>query len=209
MSAPPSLSVSPPKDFFTPTNSFARCAVLGLLSIGAVTLPLAHAADPYPVRPIRVVMPFSAGGPGDALARLLTQKMADNMKATFIVDNKPGAGGSIGAMDVAKSPPDGYSILMGTSSTHGINPAIYSSLRYDAMKDFAPITTVALSEYALVVPANSPYKSVAELVAASKTSPLKYASSGNGTTSHLGAALLEARTQAGLIHIPYKSSPPR
>ena len=184
-------------------------AGLGVLLIATGGLRAAHAQDyPSPAKPIRIVMPFAAGGSGDVVARLLAQKMGDNMKTPIIIDNKGGAGGSLGAMDIAKSPPDGYNLLMGTSSTHGINPAIYSSLKYDAYKDFTFISPVALSEYALVVPADSPYHSVAELVAAAKAGKdIRYSSSGNGTTSHLAAALFATRTGANFIHIPYKSSP--
>lgn len=187
----------------------ALAAGLGALALAAGVLPTAHAEEyPNPSKPIRIVMPFAAGGSGDVLARLLAQKMGDNMKATVIVDNKGGAGGSLGAMDIAKSAPDGYNLLMGTSSTHGINPAIYSSLKYDAYKDFSFISPVALSEYALVVPTDSPYKSVGELVAAARQGKdIRYSSSGNGTTSHLAAALFASRSGANFTHIPYKSSP--
>ncbi len=187
--------------------TFSKQFQVLLLALGCVLH--AHAADDYPSasRPIRIVMPFAAGGSGDVVARLLAQKMGENMKATIIVDNKGGAGGSLGAMDVAKAAPDGYNLLMGTSSTHGINPAIYSSLKYDAYKDFSFISPVALSEYALVVPAASPFRTVADLVNASKTQPIRYSSSGNGTTSHLAAALLATRTGADFVHVPYKSSP--
>lgn len=179
----------------------------GLLASSFALALTVHAQD-YPNRPIRIVVPFVAGGATDILARLLGERMGQSMRQPFVVENKAGAGGTVATSEVAKAPADGYTLLMATSSTHGINPAVYKSLKYDALKDFAPISTVALSEYALVVPASSPYRSVAELLQGNAKKQLSFASNGNGTTSHLASALFAIRTGTEFIHVPYKASSP-
>lgn len=185
-------------------KTFLRVALMA--AVLAVSLP-SH-ADNFPSKPIRFVVPFAPGGASDVLARLVGQHMGQSMKQSIVVDNKLGAGGSIATAEVARSAPDGYTILMATSSTHGINPAIYKKLPYDAVKDFAPITTLTLSDYALVVPATSPYKTIQELIAGNKRKQLSYASNGTGTTSHLASALLGIRAGTEFMHIPYKASTP-
>lgn len=175
----------------------------------AAALP-AVAADPYPQRPIRMVIPFAAGGGTDVLGRLLAQKMGEGLKQAIVVDNKPGAGGSVGTADVAKAAPDGYTILLGSSSTHGINPVLYSKLPYDAVKDFAPIGQIATNKFVMAVPADFPAKNLQEFLAVTRANPGKYnyASSGNGTTSHLAGALFVQMSGIPLAHIPYKSNVP-
>jgi tripartite-type tricarboxylate transporter receptor subunit TctC len=166
------------------------------------------AAEDYPARPVRVVIPFTPGGGSDSLGRLVAQKLSESFKQQFIVENKPGAGGSIGTREVASAAPDGYTLLIGTSSTHGINPWIYPNLGYDALKDFAQVSMLATTEYSLSVPASLPVKSVAELIKLGQSTPTNYASSGNGTTSHLAAALFASYSKAPFVHVPYKSSAP-
>jgi tripartite-type tricarboxylate transporter receptor subunit TctC len=166
------------------------------------------AADDYPSRPVRIVIPFTPGGGSDSVGRLVAQKLSEAFKQQFIVDNKPGAGGSIGTREVAGAPPDGYTLLLGTSSTHGINPWIYPKLGYDALKDFAQVSMLATTEYSLSVPASLPVKSVAELIKLGQATPTNYASSGNGTTSHLAAALFTSLARTPFVHVPYKSSAP-
>lgn len=139
---------------------------------------------------------------------MLSQPLSEALGQTIIIDNKPGAGGSIGAKAVASASADGYTLLNGTSSTHGINPWLYSRLGYDVLKDFEPIAVLAISDYALGVPLNSPARSVADLLSMHKASKLMYASSGNGTTSHLASALFANYSQADFEHVPYKSSGP-
>lgn len=168
----------------------------------------AQAENGYPTKPIRMVAPYVAGGNSDILARIIGERAGRSLGQSFIVDNKSGAGGSIATADVAKTTPDGYTILLGTSSTHAINPAVYKKLRYDALNDFSPITTLALSDYALVVPATSPYKTIQDLLKARPAKPLQYASNGAGTTSHLASALLGVRMKQEYTHIPYKGSSP-
>jgi tripartite-type tricarboxylate transporter receptor subunit TctC len=140
--------------------------------------------------------------------RMVAQRMTENLGQAVVVDNRAGAGGSIGAQAVAVAEADGYTLLMGTSSTHGINPHIYSKLGYDVMRDFEPVTILATSDLALAVNANSPYRSVEDLVAASTKSPLQYGTLGNGTTSHLAAELFAINAKAKFEHIPYKGGSP-
>lgn len=175
----------------------------------AAALPALASTD-YPQRPIRMVIPFAAGGGTDVLGRLLAQKMSEGLKQPIVVDNKPGAGGSVGTADVAKAAPDGYTILLGSSSTHGINPVLYSKLPYDAQKDFAPIAQIATNKFVMAVPAAFPAKNLQEFMAVTRANPQQYnyASSGNGTTSHLAGALFTQMSGIALPHIPYKSNVP-
>ena len=163
---------------------------------------------PYPSRPIRLVIPFVPGSGSDQLGRLIANQLSQHIKQVIIIDNKPGAGGSIGSKEVAKAPADGYTILMATSSTHGIGPWIYSNLGFDPEHDFAPITMLAKTDYALAVPANSPVKNIKDLIALSKAGDINYASSGNGTTAHLASSWLAAATNMSATHVPYKGSVP-
>lgn len=174
----------------------------------AAILPAVHADAAYPSKPIRLVAPYVAGGNSDMLARIIGERIGRSMGQSVIVDNKAGAGGSIATAEVAKAAPDGYTILLGTSSTHAINPAVYTKLRYDALNDFSPITTLALSDYALVVPSTSPYKTIQDFLKAKPAKPLQYASNGAGTTSHLASALIGVRMKQEYAHIPYKGSSP-
>ena len=169
-----------------------------------------HAADEvYPSRRITLIIPFGAGGATDFLGRLLAQKMSASMGQPFVVENRPGAGGSIGSLEVARAPANGYTLLLGTSSTHGINPWIYK-LPYDVAKDFAPISMIATTEYALSVnPKFNPgITTIKDLLNLGKSRPTTYASTGNGTTSHLGAALFAKITKTDFVHVPYKSQAP-
>ena len=164
----------------------------------------------WPNRPIRMVIPFGAGGGTDVIGRLLAQKLTESLGQPVVVENRPGAGGSLGTSEVARAPADGYTILLGSSSTHGINPGMYAKLAYDPIKDFAPVALIATNLFVMSVPKDSPVKTVADLVRLAEASPGKYdyASSGNGTTSHLAAALFVSMSGAKLTHIPYKSNVP-
>ena len=185
-------------------NLNARLA-LGLAALSLANTP-ALAQDVYPSKPIKLVVAFAPGGGSDTLARMLGQKMSESFKQPVIIENKPGAGGSIGTRDVQKATPDGYTLILATSSTHGINPWVIKNVGYDAVKDFTSIAIFANTDYALAVPAASPYKTLADLLAAGKTKPIDYASSGNGSTSHLAGALLGQMSKTSLVHVPYKSS---
>jgi len=163
----------------------------------------------YPSRPIRMVIPLSPGGFADVPGRLLAARLSSALGRQVYVENRPGAGGTIGADSVAKSPPDGYSILF-TATPHVISPWLYRSMPYDALKDFAPVTLVATGPYVLVANPKLGVGSVRELVAAAKAQPGKidYASSGNGSAQHLVTALFATMAGAALNHVPYKGSGP-
>ncbi len=178
------------------------------LALSPLLLTQGHALaqEAYPSKPIKMVVAFAPGGGSDTLARMLGQKMSESFKQPVIIENKPGAGGSIGTREVQKAAPDGYTLILATSSTHGINPWVIKNIGYDAVKDFTAIGVFANTDYALAVPPGSPYKTLAELVADGKNRKIDYASSGNGSTSHLAGALLGQMTKTNLVHVPYKSS---
>jgi tripartite-type tricarboxylate transporter receptor subunit TctC len=181
----------------------------GLAVFAAGLAPaLAQAQDKWPSKPITYIVPFGAGGTTDVLARLITPKAATALGTSFIIENKAGAGGSMGSDFTAKAAPDGYTIQGGTISSHAINASLYAKLPYDPIKHFQPITMIGSMPNILVVRADSPYKSVADLVAAAKAKPgtINYASSGNGTSQHLSGVFFEQLTGGKLVHVPYKSS---
>jgi len=181
-------------------------------AIALTTLGLAGghaAAQAWPAKPISLIVPFPPGGTTDVLARALGEKLSQSLGQPVIVESKPGAGATLGADYVAKSKPDGYTLLVGAVH-HTIATSVYRKLPYDFQKDFAPITTVALVPNVLVVNASTPVKSVAELVALAKTQPgkLNYGSNGNGTAQHLIGTQFQNLTGTDIIHIPYKGSGP-
>lgn len=164
----------------------------------------------YPAKPVRLIVPFSAGGGADIFARLIGRKLGDNMGETFVVDNRAGASGIIGCEVVARAAPDGYTLLMGTTGTHTTNPAVFSKLPYDPLKDFAPISLVAESAFVLLVHPSLPVANLKELIAFAKARPgqLTYASSGTGSSSHLGFELFNAMAGIKGVHVPYKGLAP-
>ena len=168
------------------------------------------ASAQYPAKPIRFVVPYPAGGPLDTVARLLGQKVSESVKQPVVVDNKPGAGGNIGADIVAKSPPDGYTILMGAVATHAINPSLYASIPYDPVRDFAPITQVASTPNVLVVHPSIPAASVREFVAHAKAHPgkLNFGSGSTGSAGHLAGELFKTMAGVDMVHVPYKGAAP-
>ena len=169
----------------------------------------AHAAD-YPDKPIRLVVPFPAGGATDLMARTLGQKLAERLGKSVVIDNRAGAGGSIGAEAVATAAPDGYTLLFATMGSLTINPNLYKSLRYDPVKSFVPITLTHSTSNLLVVHPDVPARSVAELIAQARSKPgeLTFASAGNGTTSHLSGELFKSLAKVDLTHVPYKGTAP-
>jgi tripartite-type tricarboxylate transporter receptor subunit TctC len=193
------------------SRSIARTMLrLALLAIPALmTDPLAAQA-PYPTKPIRLVVPFPPGGPLDAAARGIGQKVSDDWGQPVIVDNRPGAGGNIGADLVAKSAPDGYTIVMGALSTHAVNVTLYGKLPYDPVTDFAPITLVAVTPNVLVVNPSLPVNSVADLIAYAKANPgkLSFGSGSNGSAGHLAGELFKTEAHVDMVHVPYKGSAP-
>jgi tripartite-type tricarboxylate transporter receptor subunit TctC len=178
--------------------------VFGLL------LPLTAAAQSYPSKPIRFVVPYPAGGPLDTVARLLGQKVSEAVKQPVIVDNKPGAGGNIGADAVAKSPPDGYTILMGAVATHAINPTLYASIPYDPIRDFLPVTQLASTPNVLIVNPSIPASNVREFIAYAKANPgkLNFGSGSTGSAGHLAGELFKAMAGVEMTHVPYKGAAP-
>ncbi len=164
----------------------------------------AHAQS-FPAKPIRIVVPLAAGGPGDVLARSVAQKLTENVGQQVVVENRPGANTNIGNEAVARSAPDGYTLLA-TASTLTINPALYSNLTYDAVKSFAPVTLIAWTPLVLVVHPSLPVKSVPELVALAKAKPAQiyYGSAGSGSVLHLAGEMFNTMARVKLVHVPYK-----
>jgi tripartite-type tricarboxylate transporter receptor subunit TctC len=176
----------------------------------AAVLSSAPQAQTYPAKPIRLVVPFPPGGPTDILGRAIGAKLSEAMGQPVIIDNRSGAGGGVGADNVAKSAPDGYTILLGTTGTHTINPNLYTKLAYDPIKDFVPVTLVVTYINILVVNPNVPARNVAELVALARQKPgeITFGSAGNGSSNHLSGELLATMTGTKLQHVPYKGSGP-
>ncbi|MES2785263.1 MAG: tripartite tricarboxylate transporter substrate binding protein [Pseudomonadota bacterium] len=175
--------------------------------LAAAPAAIAQGAASYPNRPIRLVVPFPAGGATDIFARAVSQKLGERLGTTVVVDNKPGAGGTIGSDLAAKSPADGYTLLLATSSTHSIGPS-FGKVPYDAVADFTPITHVGNAPSIMLVPNSSPAKTVKEWVDLARKNPgkLNYASSGNGTVVHLGTEYFKAMAGLYLVHIPYRGT---
>ncbi|HSS29224.1 MAG TPA: tripartite tricarboxylate transporter substrate binding protein [Usitatibacter sp.] len=176
----------------------------------ALLVPLWAAAQAYPSKPIHFVVPYPAGGPLDTVARLVGQKVSESVKQPIIVDNKPGAGGNIGADLVAKAAPDGYTLLMGAVATHAINPTLYASIPYDAQKDFIPVTQIASTPNVLVVNPSLPVNSVHEFVAYAKAHPgsLNFGSGSTGSAGHLAGELFKSMAGVEMTHVPYKGAAP-
>lgn len=185
---------------------------LGLVSAAVCGLAAGPAAaqQTFPDRPIRLVVPFAAGGSTDIVARIIAAKMSEILKQQVIVENRAGAGGNAGAAAVARAAPDGYTVLMGTVATHAINPALYTKMPYDPVKDFAPVSLLVNVPNVIVVHPSLNVKTVAELIALLKANPDKYdyASSGIGTPLHLSGALFESMAGVKMQHVPYKGAGP-
>ncbi len=170
----------------------------------------AFAQDKWPSKPLTYVVPLAAGGATDILGRMISQKLSENLGVPVVVENKTGAGGGIGSEFVARAPADGYTLLGGAISTHAINVSLYPNLGYDPIKSFVPIAMIGFNPLLLVVPPNSPFRSVNDIVQAAKKDPgsVRYASAGNGTSMHLAAELFAFKTGTKLSHIPYRGSAP-
>jgi tripartite-type tricarboxylate transporter receptor subunit TctC len=185
-----------------------RYALLLAASMALPLLPLTVLAQAYPAKPIRLIVPFPAGGATDILARALSQKLGEKLGQTVVVDNRPGAGGTIGADAASKAAADGYTLLLATSSTHSIGPAINPKIPYNAETDFTPIAYVASSPNLVVVPTTLPVKTMRELIDYARKNPgkLNYASSGNGTIVHLTTEYFKAQSDTFILHIPYRGT---
>ena len=183
----------------------ACCALL--LATGAST---AQAQGDWPAKPVTVVVPSSPGGGTDTYGRLLAQQLTEQLKQSFVVDNKPGASGAIGATYVAKAPPDGYTLLVASNSSLGINPALYKSLSYDVFRDFAPVTRGVIAPMVIVANPDARVKTLRELVERGKREPgtLFYGTAGVGSPLYIGVRMIEAATGAQFNHIPYKGVAP-
>jgi tripartite-type tricarboxylate transporter receptor subunit TctC len=184
----------------------ARLAAIALFALTAV----AARGDTFPSRPIRIVVPFAAGGATDLIARVVGQKLTESLGQAVVVENRPGASGMIGADLVAKAPPDGYTLLMASTAEIAINPSLYSKMSYDPQKDLAPITLAGVTPLILVVNPASPLHSVADIVREAKAHPgtISFASAGNGSVQHLSGELVKVLTSTDMVHVPYKGAAP-
>jgi tripartite-type tricarboxylate transporter receptor subunit TctC len=184
----------------------SKLLLLTALATSVVVAP-ATAAD-YPDRPIRFVVPLAPGGAVDIAARAIAQELSVNLKQQVVVDNRSGGGGNIGAEIVAKAPPDGYTMVMGSSSNFGVNPTLYKNLPYDAVRDFTPVTLTSFAPNALYVHPSVPAQTVKELVALAKAKPgtLNYASSGQGSSSHMAGELFKLVAGVDITNVPYKGT---
>jgi len=191
---------------FTSAVTVIKTACIVALSL-SITSPSLAQAQNYPNRPIRMIVPFSPGGAADTPGRMLMQKVSEALGQQVVFDNRPGAGGTIGAEAVAKAAPDGYTLLL-ISNTHLISASLYKNLSYDAITDFAPVLQFGDAPNVLVVNPSLPAKSVPELIALAKANPgnINYASSGNGSSQHLFCALFASMAGINMFHIPYKGS---
>ena len=176
----------------------------------AALMACAAAAQPFPSKPVKIIVPSAPGDGSDILARAIAQKLTERWGQTVIVENRPGAGGVIGTEAAAKSPADGYTVIMGNAGSHAINQALYAKLPYDVVRDFAPITLVASAPNVFVVNPAVPANTVAEFLALAKKEPGKYAfaSGGNGSSAHLNGEMLKAFAGVELTHVPYKGASP-
>jgi tripartite-type tricarboxylate transporter receptor subunit TctC len=192
------------------TRSFLLIGAALIPSISLPALAQTASTQAYPAKPVRVIVPFPAGGGADIFARLMGRKLQDALGQPFVMDNRAGASGIIGCEFVARAAPDGYTLLMGTTGTHSTNPAVYPKLPYDPIRDFEPISLVAESPFVLLVHPSLPAKSVKELIAFAKSRPgqLTYGSAGIGSSSHLGFELFNLMAGIKGVHVPYKGLPP-
>lgn len=191
-------------------RSLALIAGLGLGAAGWPLTAIAQPAADWPTKPIRIIVPFAAGGTSDILARTLGERLQTALKQTVVIENKAGAGGVIGADAAAKSPPDGYTFLLGTIASHAINPALQPKMPYDAAKDFAPVMLLGSISNVLLVGTDQPYKSVKDLITAAKAKPesIAFASAGQGSSQHMSGETFKLLAGAALTHVPYKGSAP-
>ncbi len=194
------------------TASRRSAAALGMVVSTILVFPIIGpaGAQTYPSRPVRLIVPFAPGGGTDILGRMLCQRLTETMGQPFIVDNRGGAGGIIGAELAAKSPADGYTLLLGSPGPLTINPALLPRMNYDSLRDFAPITLATISAFTLVVHPSLPVRSVKELVALAKAKPgqLNYGSGGNGSVAHFSVEQFKALAGVNVVHVPYKGSAP-
>jgi len=183
---------------------------LGLVALAATTAPVARAQDNYPSKPITLVVPVPPGGASDFIARTVGQKLSDALGQPVVISNRGGASGTIASDNVTKSPPDGYTLLVSSITTHGVGPLINTNAPYDSLKDFTPVIFLADFPLVMTINAGHPEKSVAEVIATAKAEPgkLTFASSGNGGAPHLSGELFQIVTGTRMLHVPYRGSAP-
>ena len=188
-----------------PARLYSACCAASLL---ALTISPVYAQADYPNKPIRLIVPFPAGGSTDIVGRVVAQKLSERLGQQVVVDNRGGAGGTIGADAAAKAAPDGYTLSIGTTSTHAVAAGAYSKLAYHPVRDFAPVSLVAVTPYLLVVNPQHNVKTLKDFVALVKASPgkLNYGSAGNGSTTHLAMEMLKGTAQMNIMHVPYKGN---
>jgi tripartite-type tricarboxylate transporter receptor subunit TctC len=187
-----------------------RSALARIVALVLAAFATGAYAQAYPSKPIHFIVPYPAGGPLDTVARLLGQRVSETVHQPVVVENKPGAGGNIGADSVAKAAPDGYTILMGAVATHAINPTLYRNIPYDPVKDFAPVTEVAWTPNVLVVNPSLPVSNVKEFIAYVKAHPgeLNFGSGSTGSAGHLAGELFKTMAGVQMVHVPYKGAGP-
>ena len=193
------------------TSTLIPSLIVSLGVVGSLLTVSNAQAQAFPNKPIRLVCPFPAGGAVDIASRAIAQELAKNLGQPVTVDNKPGAGGNIGGADVARSAPDGYTILMTTSGIQAINPALYAKMPFDTSKDLAPVSALVSLNNVLVLHPSVKANSVAEVIALAKSQPagaINYASSGSGTSIHMSGEMFKSLTNVNMTHIPYKGSAP-
>ncbi|HEX9719396.1 MAG TPA: tripartite tricarboxylate transporter substrate binding protein [Ramlibacter sp.] len=188
---------------------FLALAALALFALNLFAVP-AHAQAPWPSQPIKIIVPFPAGGASDQIGRLIGQKIGDELKVPVVIENRSGANGSVGATAFAKSPPDGYTLMVASIGVFAINAGLFSKLPYDPLKDFAPISVLVSTPNVLVVPASSRFNSAQELARYMKQNPgkLSYATSGTGSSDHLTGELFKKAVGGFAVHIPYRGGAP-
>ncbi len=186
-----------------------RRQIIGLAA-AAMSLPALAQTSSFPQRPVRIVVPYTTGGSNDVIARLLAQQLQETWGQPVVVENKPGAAGNIGASDIAKSAPDGHSLLLTNINIVSMNPGLIANMPFDPQKDFAPISLLGTTALALVVHPSVPANNVRELIDLARKGPgrLNYASSGNGSPQHMSAEMFKAMTKTSLTHIPYRGAAP-
>jgi len=179
-------------------------------ALAASLVPAAVLGQAYPSKPIRLIVPFAAGGGNDNVARLVGKRLSDSLGQQLVIDNRPGAGGVLGAELAAKAAPDGYTLFLGGVASHAVNPNLNDRLPYDPIRDFAPVVLLASAPLVLVVHPSVPADSVKAFVALARSKPgqLNYASNGNGSSSHLAAAMFDSMTGVDMVHVPYKGLSP-
>src|SRR5438132_8060283 len=189
---------------------YISAAMRRLLSALVLSVSTLATAQPYPAKPVHLIVPFPPGGGNDIVARAIAQQLGPDLGQPVVVDNRPGAGGSVGAELAAKSPPDGYTLFLAGVGSHAVNPNLHARLAYDPVRDFTPITLVASAPSVLVVNPAVPARTLAEFTAYARANPgkLNYASNGNGSAAQLAAVLYETMADVRMVHVPYKGIAP-